>query len=98
MYIVIFEAQIKQLDEAYYQFAQKLRKLAEQEYGCTQFTALQENNTELAFSYWPSRDHIRRWAENPLHQKAMHMAKSSWYSSFKVTITKIENERHPKGI
>ena len=59
MYAVIFKAEINKLDSEYSLMAERMRDLAMKEYGCTEFNACTEGNTEIAISYWPSQEHIK---------------------------------------
>lgn len=89
MYAVIFKAVINQLDDEYSAMAEYLRDLAIKEFGCTEFTACSEGDTEIAISYWPSEAHIKAWHAHPEHQKAQRLGKEKWYKSYQVTVTKV---------
>lgn len=52
MYVVIFKSKITEMDEEYHQTALRMRALAENKYGCTEFVSLTENDDEIALSYW----------------------------------------------
>ncbi len=54
MYAVIFRAEILELDAEYAAMARRMRDLAIDEYGCVEFVACTEGNTEIAISYWES--------------------------------------------
>ena len=92
MYAVIFSAKIKQIDDDYLAVAKKMRSLAIDKYGCTDFTAVTEGNKEIAISYWPSQEHIRAWKNDPDHIKAQGLGKERWYSEYKVQVVKVERE------
>jgi len=89
MYAVIFKATIKKLDAQYSEMAERMRHLAINEYGCTEFIACAEGTQEIAISYWPSLDHIEAWSQNPEHRKAQALGKSKWYSSYQVQVTEV---------
>lgn len=89
MYAVIFKAEINELDSEYSAMAKRMRELAMQEYGCTEFTACNEGGYEIAISYWPTQEHIKAWHRNPEHQRAQKLGKEKWYKSYRVDITKI---------
>ena len=89
MYAVIFKAEINELDQEYTLMAQRMRDLAIKEYGCTEFMACNEGNSEIAISYWPSLEHIKAWHSNPEHQVAQKLGKEKWYKSYQVNVTKI---------
>jgi heme-degrading monooxygenase HmoA len=89
MYAVIFKATIKEFDAQYLEMAERMRDLAINEYGCTEFTACTEGNKEIAISYWPSMEHIKAWHQNPEHKKAQALGKSKWYVSYQVQVTEV---------
>jgi heme-degrading monooxygenase HmoA len=89
MYAVIFKATIKEFDGQYLEMAGRMRDLAINEYGCTEFSACTEGDKEIAISYWPSMEHIKAWRQNPEHKKAQALGKSKWYSSYQVQVTEI---------
>ena len=89
MYAVIFKAEIRELDSQYSAMAERMRNLAIDEYGCTEFIACSEGNIEIAISYWPSQEHIKAWHQNPEHQEAQKLGKEKWYKSYNVQVTKV---------
>ena len=89
MYAVIFKAEVRELDEEYSKLANALRVLAIEKYGCKEFTSCSEGTYEIAISYWDSKENIRNWKNNPLHQEAQKMGKEKWYKSYKVEIVEI---------
>lgn len=89
MYAVIFRAQTKSLDDAYLETAEKLRQLALDQYGCTDFTSLCDENTEIAISYWPSLEHIQDWKNDKIHLDAQIKGRNIWYQHYQVEIVEI---------
>jgi heme-degrading monooxygenase HmoA len=89
MFAVIFRAKIKLLDEDYLDTAAKMRDLALNEYGCLEFTSSNEGENELAISYWPSKENIKAWKNNPEHQAAQQKGKQQWYRSYQVDIVEV---------
>jgi heme-degrading monooxygenase HmoA len=89
LYVVIFRAQIRQLDAEYAQVAARMRDLALREFGCLEFCAVTEGNTEIAVSYWPSEQHIRNWKDHPEHLLAQQAGRERWYASYSVQVAKI---------
>ena len=89
MYAVIFKAQIYTLDEEYSETAKRMRELAMNEYGCTEFVACSEGDQEIAISYWPSKENIKAWKNNPEHQRAQAIGKARWYRSYSVEIVEL---------
>ena len=92
MYVVIFKAEIKELDGNYVNTASKLRELAKS-YGCTRFDSFTEGDQEIALSYWPDRESIRRWGADPEHQAAQVLGKSTWYKDYSVEIADAKPSR-----
>jgi heme-degrading monooxygenase HmoA len=92
MYAVIFKAVINQLDNNYFETARRLRQLAKSKYGCLDFVSVCEADRELAVSYWPSREHILVWKDDPEHRQAQRHGRTTWYRSYIVEVVKIEHK------
>lgn len=92
MYVVIFRARIKQLDEEYTRTASRMRELALTRFGCLEFHAVSEGKQEIALSYWPDEDSIRAWKAHPEHIEAQALGRSRWYESYSVQVAKIGRE------
>jgi heme-degrading monooxygenase HmoA len=89
MYAVIFHAEIAQLDDEYFATAKQMRELAMTDYGCLDFVATTEGTREIAISYWPSLDHIKRWKQNAEHLQAQQQGRARWYKSYKVEVVEL---------
>lgn len=92
MYVVIFRARVKDLDSEYFETASRMREIALNEFGCLEFHAVSEDREEVALSYWPDLDSIRRWKSHPEHVLAQRTGQEKWYESYKVQISKIERQ------
>lgn len=92
MYAVIFKAEINTLDDSYSNTAQKMRELAMNKYGCTEFVAVTEGNNEIAISYWDNQEQIRKWKQDAEHLAAQELGRSTWYKSYKVEVVKVVRE------
>lgn len=90
MYVVIFKADAKHLDESYAETAAMLRKTALEQFNCVAFEAVSENGREIALSYWRSEDDIVRWKHHGEHLAAQRHALHNWYSAYSVEIARIE--------
>jgi len=90
MYAVIFRAQVKEFDDEYSSLAAILRDKALTEYGCSEFVAVTEGEQEIAISYWPTIEHIKKWKQDELHLEAQGKGKSKWYQHYKIDIVKVE--------
>lgn len=91
-YVVIFKAEINQLDDEYYQLAKFLRLKAIEQYRCQKFETISENNLEIALSYWLSIDDIQAWSQDPDHLYAKKLGKSKWYKHRTVEICEIQKK------
>ncbi len=89
MYAVIFRAEVKEFDESYSDMANRMRELAINEYGCIEFSSCTEGNSEIAISYWSSKEAIQAWKNNPEHKQAQALGKSKWYRSYQVQVVEV---------
>ena len=92
MYAVIFKAEINKIDKAYSTMAIKMRDLAINEYGCIKFNSVTEGNTEIAISYWNTKEQIKKWKQNKEHLKAQELGKNKWYKTYYVEIVEIVSQ------
>jgi len=89
MYVVIFKAKTKSLDQDYFSTAARMRQLALDEYQCIEFTSAEQDGFEIALSYWHSLDDIQRWKSNAEHLAAQVIGKKNWYSSYQVEVVEV---------
>ena len=92
MLAVIFKAKINVLDSEYAEVASRMRDLAINQYGCREFVACTEDDTEIAISYWDDENQIKAWKQNSEHLAAQSNGKSKWYKSYSVQIVEIVRE------
>jgi len=92
MYAVIFQAEIHEIDDSYSKMAAKLRNLALEKYGCSEFVVVTEGNKEVAISYWEDENNIKLWKEDSQHLVAQNIGSSKWYKNYKVQIVQIIRE------
>ncbi len=97
MYVVIFRAQVRAFDADYTEMAARMRELALTEFGCLEFHAVTEGNSEVALSYWPDEASIRAWRAHPKHVLAQRAGRERWYASYTVQIASITREYRGKG-
>ena len=90
MFVVVFRAQINQLDEAYYATAARMRELAMDKYNCIEFSSVNEGDEEIAISYWHNESDIKAWKADAEHRAAQEQGRNKWYRSYRVDITHIE--------
>lgn len=96
MYAVIFKATINKLDNAYSKTASRMRELAMNEYGCSEFVSVTEGDQEISISYWNEQKDIIEWKQNSKHLAAQELGKSKWYKYYQVQVVEIIREY--KGI
>ncbi len=92
MYAVIFKATINKLNEAYSKTASRMRELAINEYGCSEFVSVTEGDQEISISYWEEQKDIIKWKQDAEHMAAQELGKAEWYRSYQVQIVEIVRE------
>ena len=97
MYVVIFRARVRMLDEDYGPVARRMRELALGEFGCLEFHTVSEGRDEVSLSYWPGEQHIRAWKMHPEHVLAQEGERERWYESYSVQVAEITREYHGAG-
>lgn len=89
MYVVIFTADIADLNRVYFDLAAKLRQRAIDNYGCIEFISTTRGNQEIALSYWPDLASIQRWKADDLHISGQELGKSQFYKGYRVDICEV---------
>lgn len=97
MFVVIFRARIRTLDDDYARTAARMRELALSEFGCLEFHAVAEGNEEVALSYWPDEDSISRWRKHPEHVLAQQAGRERWYESYSVQVARVTRQYRGRG-
>lgn len=92
MFVVIFRAKVRQLDEEYSRVAGRMRDLALAQFGCLEFHAVTEGEDEVALSYWPDEQSIRAWRNHPEHVLAQQAGRDRWYVSYSVQVAEVTRE------
>lgn len=92
MFAVIFRATINQIDSAYSETAERMRKLAIDKYGCSEFTAVTAGNEEIAISYWKEEEQIRAWKADGEHLVAQRLGREKWYKAYKIEVVRVLRE------
>ena len=96
MFVVIFKAEVAQLDDEYSTTAQHLRQKALTHYGCLKFESFQENHQEIALSYWTDLASIQRWQQDSEHLIAQKIGRERWYKTYSVEIYEVLRQyQHP---
>jgi heme-degrading monooxygenase HmoA len=92
MYVVILKATVGELDQEYKDTLEQMKKLAFEQYGCLEFTAMMGGNNRMALSYWESEDQIKKWKQNIEHLRTQNQAKNKWYKTYSVQVAEITRE------
>lgn len=92
MFVVIFRAKVRQVDNEYAAMAARMRALALTEFGCLEFTAVTEGDEEIALSYWPTEGHIRAWKAHTEHLLAQQLGRERWYQNYTVQVAQVTRE------
>ena len=90
-YAVIFTSLRTPGDNGYDVMANRMIELAEQ---CDGFLGIESAREELGItvSYWRDLESIAAWKNNAEHRVAQKKGRESWYSNFKVRISKVERD------
>ncbi len=90
-YAVIFSSMRTEIDDNYYEVADKMVELAKVQDG---FLGIEFARIELGItvSYWRDLESIKKWKENADHSIAREKGRKEWYSAFKTRIAKVERD------
>lgn len=89
MFAVIFKATMNVIDDKYLEFAESLRKLAFEKYGCTEFVSASEGDLEIAISYWRDEAAILAWKQDATHLAAQKLGQEQWYKRYEIDVVKV---------
>ncbi|MBI1889938.1 MAG: antibiotic biosynthesis monooxygenase [Burkholderiales bacterium] len=92
MYVVIFRAKTRVLDDEYFKVAERMRELALNQFGCLDFQSTSEGDQEISLSYWPDEHSIRAWKTHSEHVLAQQLGRERWYESYIVQVAHIARE------
>ena len=98
MFLVVFRARVRALDEEYARVAARMRALALGEFGCLEFHSVTEDDEEVSLSYWPSEAHIRAWKAHPEHVLAQQAGRARWYRSYSVEVAEVRRAYRSDGL
>ena len=90
-YAVIFTSFRTAENKWYLKMANEMEKLVEKQPGFLGYESAREE-IGITVSYWEDLDSIKMWKENPAHTIAREKGRKMWYQSFKVRITKVEQD------
>lgn len=89
MYAVYFHATFAELDDEYFETGPELRKLAQEQFGCTKFITVDNGKEEISISYWPTLQKLRAWRDDERHQAAMQKGRKKWYASYTTELVEV---------
>lgn len=92
LFVVIFRAKVRRVDNEYSAVAARLRDLALGQFGCLDFQAVTEGENEIALSYWPNEESILAWKSHSEHVLAQQLGRERWYESYTVQMAEITRE------
>lgn len=88
-YAVIFSSTMNDSPKGYYEMADEMLALAEQQAGFLGVESAREN-IGITVSYWRTLEDIKHWKENSQHSIAQKLGCDRWYKNFTVRISKVE--------
>ena len=94
-YAVIFTSKRTDGDNGYGCIADKMVSEAEKTVGFLGVESLrEENGFGMTVSYWSSLDSINEWRNHLGHIEAKIKGKETWYSEYKLRISKVEMDSY----
>lgn len=90
-FAVIFTSTRTEGENGYGDMADRMVELAEQQPGFLGIESAREE-VGITVSYWSDLVSIKNWKANAEHLQAQKMGRKSWYSDFKVRISKVERD------
>ena len=90
-YAVIFTSTRTPGDQGYAAMAEKMLELAASQPG---FLGVESAREELGItvSYWADLESISHWKADLAHREAQHLGRETWYSGYRVRISKVERD------
>ena len=90
-YAVIFTSKRTLGDQGYAAMAEEMFELASRRAG---FLGVESAREELGISvsYWADLESIRRWKADLAHREAQRLGRETWYSAYRVRISKVERD------
>lgn len=90
-YAVIFTSHRTAGDNGYAKMADRMVELAQNQLGFLGVESARED-VGITVSYWSDVESIKKWKANAEHKEAQKAGHQSWYSTFKVRISKVERD------
>ena len=76
-------------DNGYSEMSERMVELAKQQKGFLGIESARED-LGITVSYWKDLESIKSWKSNAEHMNAQKKGHNTWYSNFKVRISKVE--------
>ncbi|MCP4326034.1 MAG: antibiotic biosynthesis monooxygenase [Psychromonas sp.] len=92
-YAVIFTSTRSEADQGYGKMAERMVELASVQSGFLGIESAREE-VGITVSYWQDLQSIKDWKANVEHIEAQQKGRSTWYSDFKIRISKVERDYH----
>jgi heme-degrading monooxygenase HmoA len=90
-YAVIFTSVKTETTEGYYEMAEKMIDLAQQQEGYLGMESARET-IGITVSYWKDLESIKQWKQHVDHLEAQYKGIHSWYKSYTTRIALVERE------
>ena len=90
-YAVIFTSLRKEGDHGYAQMTEIMVELASDQSGFLGIESARED-LGITVTYWADLESIRSWKTDVEHLAAQKTGRETWYSSYKVRISKVERD------
>lgn len=91
MFVVIFRAKTKVLDEEYAEVSKRMKELAVS-YGCIEAVGVFEGGLEITLSYWHDESAIIAWKRNSEHSIAQQIGRDRWYESYSIEVCEVKRQ------
>jgi heme-degrading monooxygenase HmoA len=91
-YAVIFTSVRVDGDNGYSSMSERMVKLVRDQDGFLGFESVREE-IGITVSYWRDMESIAKWKANMEHVVAQDKGKQEWYSSYRIRIARVEEER-----
>lgn len=90
-YAVIFSTIRTNVDEGYYETAERMEALAKLQAGYLGIESAR-NEIGITVSYWNNLEAILNWKNNVEHTLAREKGRTIWYKKYQLRICKVEHD------
>lgn len=93
-FVVVFISQRTDGDNGYAIAARRMVELAEQQPGFMGASSTRDETGQgITVSYWRSLADIERWKADAEHMAAQQAGMNHWYTSFRLTVARVERDK-----